>query len=399
MAAAPPPIQAAAGGFALFPGTVANVPLDMTSAADVKLYYKAIDGLKSPYNLSPIGLNQFLDSVGERVASYGWSDVINVNDSGNPPVVRNLLSEYGMLSIQDCRTAAMTYFNQQTRQAQNSVMLYQFLSSSLTEEARVEVFAFSKEFKLHFPAPSTEQVGVGVLLLKTLIGKAVVDTDATIYTLRNSIGCLDHKIVELQSNIKLFNLYVVQQKSGLIARGEDTPELVMNLFKAYACVSDETFVHYIESKQFAHFDRTEIVTAESLMARALAQYEYCIDSGTWHSAPSKKDAKIIALAAEAKQKARKDRKAASTDKRNSQKYAWKKIKPEGNETTKVVGSNTYNWCKWHQAWVIHSPADCDLQHKPKSESNAKSSEGLKMDPALQAVDDDAADSDNGDSQS
>jgi hypothetical protein len=280
-------------------------------------------------------------------------------------------------------------------------MLYQFLSSSLTEEARIEVFAFSQEFKLKFPAPSTEYVGIGVLLLKTIIGKAVVDTDATIYTLRNSIGRLDHKIVELQSNIKLFNLYVVQQKSGLTARGEETPELVMNLFKAYACVSDETFVHYIESKQFAHFDRSEVVTAETLMARALAQYEYCIDSGTWHSAPSKKDTKIIALASDVgKHKSRKDRKLSTTDKRNSQKYAWKKVKPDNGETTKVVGTNTYNWCKWHQAWVIHSPADCDLQHKAKAEGITKSGEGLKIDPALQAlVNNDASDSENDDSQS
>jgi hypothetical protein len=56
-----------------------------------------------------------------------------------------------------------------------------------------------------------------------------------------------------------------------------------------------------------------------------------------------------------------------------------------------MGKKTYNWCKWHQAWVIHDPTKCTLANKKKEnksndehESNEKKLKDLKIDPALSA---------------
>jgi hypothetical protein len=85
------------------------------------------------------------------------------------------------------------------------------------------------------PAPGapTIKIGSGACFLKAIIGKAVLDTMASVNTLRSAIRNLDKKLIELQSNIKQFNHYVAQQRTGLTARGEAVPELLMSLFEAY----------------------------------------------------------------------------------------------------------------------------------------------------------------------
>jgi hypothetical protein len=32
---------------------------------------------------------------------------------------------------------------------------------------------------------------------------------------------------------------------------------------------------------------------------------------------------------------------------------------------KQVGKYTYNWCKHHMAWTVHTPSDCKLGNKHK----------------------------------
>jgi hypothetical protein len=375
--------------FALFPGRVAQLPLDFSNTADVKLYHKAIETLKVPYDLSPIRLHEFLCGVRERATAYGWEDIITLPDSSVPPVNRNILSEYGLITMDDCRRASTAYFNAQTRQAQNSIMMYMFLSNSLTADARTLVFAFSREFTLNTPLPIDMQLGSGILLLKTIIGKAVVDSEATVDTIRNSIATLDLKMSDLQSNIMQFNMHVMNQKNGLEARGEAVPELMTNLFRAYLAASDNDFVDYIKAKKFAHIDRTAPETPESLMAKALAHYEAAVERKMWN-APNVKDAKIIALTAEnasLKGKKAKDATSAGRRSKNQGKWAWKDVKPVAGETTKVFNSKTYHWCKWHKAWTEHNPVDCTLQHKQENKAKAPETVAphMSLDPAFQAL--------------
>jgi hypothetical protein len=386
--------------FALFPGRAASTYLDLrSSAADIKLYNKSIEGLPNKYDLSPIGLNQFLSSVMGRVTAYGWEGTIRIPDLTG--IIRNLIMEYGLVTATDCLRYILSYFNLSTREAQNSVMMFQFLMNSLTLEAQTEMCVYKDQYIIEYtptPGDPSIEIGSGACLLKAIIGKAVLDTMASVNTLRAAIRNLDKKFVEMQSNVKQFNMYVAQQRTGLTARGEAVPELLMSLFEAYLRASDEDFVQYIKIRQYSHIDQTNPLTPDALMALALAQYEYYLDQGVWN-APTKKDKKIIALTAEVN-KLRKgsnnasDQPPAKRQRKNDDKYAWKKEKPKGNEKTKVVGKKSYHWCKWHQAWTIHDPSKCTLSHKKndKTPSEPDEKEGkvkaLQVDPVLQAVADD-----------
>lgn len=386
---------AAAPAFALFPGRATATPLDFSDSDDIKLYKSATAAMTTPYNLAPIGLTQFLSNVRDRAIEFGWESLIRVPTAPNA-VTRSIITDYGLISMQDCDAHATTYFEQNTRQAQNSGMLYLYLSKSLTEEARMLVFAFKEAF-MKTIATIGEPVGIGILLLKTIISKAVVDSAATVDTLRNSIASLDTKMGDLQSNVKQFNLHVINIRNGLIARGELVPELITNLFKAYAKVSDEDFVDYMKTKKFAHFDGTTNETADSLMAKALAHYEASVERGTWN-APNEKDAKIIALTAEnsklKKAKKTTENPTGTSTKSDDKRNAWKKVKPKEGETTKVIGDTTWNWCKWHKAWVRHAPDSCFLNPDKKKDGDPPAAPApiknpkMQLDPAFQGILDD-----------
>jgi hypothetical protein len=190
--------------FSLFPGRASNAPLNLrTSSSDIKLYNKGIEGLVNKYDLAPIGLQQFLSSVLARVIAFGWDRTINIPDSLG--ISRNLINEYGLLSMEDIMRYILTYFNLATKEAQDSVMLYQFLSNSLTIETRTEMCVYEDQYLVDYipmPGAPAIKIGSGACFLKAIIGKAVLDAMASVNTLRAAIRNLDKKLIELQSNIK-----------------------------------------------------------------------------------------------------------------------------------------------------------------------------------------------------
>jgi hypothetical protein len=218
-------------------------------------------------------------------------------------------------------------------------------------------------------------------------------------TLQNALSTLPTKLIELQSNIKMFNLYVVQQLFGLTARGASVPELLNQLFNAYRIASDIRFVQAINSQHAAYIAGAPM-DPDTLMTTALTLYEFYMDDKTW-TPPAKTSKKIIAM--QAKLDLMKDDSSgeATPQKKSKRDDAWKKEKPKNNEKTKVMNGRKINWCKWHKAWVIHDPSSCLLQTKkkaPQPSNDTKENEkpdikpkSLKVKPALKAVIEDESD--------
>ena len=75
-----------------------------------------------------------------------------------------------------------------------------------------------------------------------------VDTRATITSVRTKLLSLDQAMRNHESNIELFNDYVISQVSKLHARGEQTQDLLVNLFKGYKACKDAKFVDYIKEE-------------------------------------------------------------------------------------------------------------------------------------------------------
>ena len=210
MAAAAPP---AAVPFALAPSLVDNDPIDYSRPAGIKLYKANTEPFPEKFDGEPKNLRLFLEQVKERARTANWDTLLTVLDSSVPPVGRDLVSEFGMVSLANVTTHAQVYIGQPTRAAQNSSQLYECLTRSLTEEAKMRAISNRSQY-IVTGTPD------GPLFLKTLIMLSHIDTRATSAHIRKNLSSLDTYMSNVSSDIVKFIEYVKLQVVELAARGE-----------------------------------------------------------------------------------------------------------------------------------------------------------------------------------
>ena len=138
----------------------------------------------------------------------------------------------------------------------------------------------------------------GPTFLKVIITASHIDTRATVSHIRTNLTNLDDYFQSNRSNIQKFNHYVKGQRSALAARGEQTQDLLVNLFKAYEKASDATFGSYITAKKDEYEDGRDL-TADQLMQFAKNKYDALVQGSPW-IAPTEHELKLVALTAELK---------------------------------------------------------------------------------------------------
>jgi hypothetical protein len=392
--------------FALLPGEANVQPLDWSKAESMKLFNKAITAIDTKFALSEDNLRTFIEQVRERSRIFNWETLLTVTDSGGN--ARNLLDCYGLVTIENCRVHADQHVGipagspagtaaADTRTAQDSMMLYQFLLNSLTDAAKLTILS-DKDLYYVNGHPS------GVCFLKVIIGRSSIDTNAKISLLRKKIARLTETMKnEFKGNVREFNTYVSLQKDQLLGRGQDVSELITHLFDAYLSgVADEEFHRYIETYQ-NQYDDGMVITPERLMQNALTKYDTIMQR---REASSESENRVIALKAEATKDeqlatltaqiaalqanyaAKGNEKGKTSTKVNAAKKipAWKKVAPADNESKTIVKTindkkKTFHWCPNHQMWTIHLPKDCTYG-KEGNDSNKNSTEKKADDQQL-----------------
>jgi hypothetical protein len=170
-------------------------------------------------------------------------------------------------------------------------MLYQCLMASLTSEAKKKVIIWAYQYQIEVDGAKYSS---GVALLKVIIRESHLDTNATTNQIRTKLSALDTYITTIHSDIGKFNQYVKLLVQSLLARNQTTSDLLINLFKGYGAVSDETFRAWLIQKQDDHEDGNPI-TPDELMLAAKNKYDAMVEKGTWN-APTAEE-KIVALEA------------------------------------------------------------------------------------------------------
>ena len=115
-------------------------------------------------------------------------------------------------------------------------------------------------------------------------------------TIRRNLSSLDSYINRIDSDIEKFNVYVKTQRVSLLARGETTNDLLVNLFKGYHSASDREFIGYIIRKEDS-YNEGAAMTEDELMQLAENKFKTLSDEGKWHT-PTEDQQKIIALTAQ-----------------------------------------------------------------------------------------------------
>jgi hypothetical protein len=156
--------------------------------------------------------------------------------------------------------------------------------------------------------------------------------------------------------------------NALDSYGQPYPELIMNLFKAYALIEDNELKTYLLYLRLGYNATLGDYNLRTLMNNVKNAYKLQVKEGTWAPGIDKKTDEITALKAE-----REAFKTAVSETRGrgsggnrmdlkarAKKYAWKKVPPTLSESkTKTFEERVYHWCGKHQMWTMHTEAQCD----------------------------------------
>ena len=403
----PAAVVAQPPNFALTPG-VSNIaiPLDYATKSGVMNYQRGTEALAIKFDGEVGSLNTFVEKLSDRAIEMGWGHA-NANILDIPTTVDgivttyNLLQEFGRLKLQDVTAHANnTWITQQSRAAQNAVMMYYCIMASLTDEANIKILTETEKFTL-------QGIPDGPSLFKYLVDVVNIDTRATVTHIRTNLSNLDIQIATLNFDIEKFNLYVKEQRKQLQSRGERSDDILINLFKAYNNVPDKVFVDYILRKKESYEEGAQ-VTVDSLMADALNRFQALKSEGKW-KVESPEDKSYIALQTELAEfksllkksklkladsnlpKSRKNKRNdrskpdGSKNKPKKQDEKWRRTPPKDDDpTSKTVKGKIYHWCLHHMAWVRHKPEDCNLK-KQREQGDISQSPGQSLAQTYAAI--------------
>jgi hypothetical protein len=237
-------------------------------------------------------LLMFLLMFAGRAKEWGWSSpvlgILNIpqdaNDMNSP--TDSLLESYGHISMERIRAFEMTYIHTKERTAQDTDLMHKCLLASLTEDALARIMLVEDEYHI-------AGEGSGNLLLRAIIRKSSLDTNATATVIRTKLSKLDEYMPVVKSNIKAFNTYVKLQLKMLTARGETTNDLLVHLFAAYQKASDKNFRDEAK-EELKRYERGQAITPLKLMAIMEQYWEVLVEKGEW-DAPSEDEQQLMIL--------------------------------------------------------------------------------------------------------
>jgi hypothetical protein len=368
--------------FAMAPARATTDLLDYSQKAGKDQYYKATAPLSSKeenYDCSPDGLTNFLQLLERRALEMGWDDsILSVPDDVNNLAgsSKDFLTYYGSYTMEHLTQVAGLYHPlKNNRATQESFQLWNCLMVSITKEARDKVTVRKTEYTIDGEC-------CGILLLKIIISKASVDTNASMAAVRMQLATLDRYIKTVDYDIGVFNHHVETLLARLVSRHQSTHDLLVNLFIAYKTVDDQEFHRYINQKESDYEESTQanVLTPEKLMSMAFEKFTILKEvKKTWREMTAEQK-QIVALNARLEKSSKSPNKKENAkhskkdDKKSGKKGAksktgsakdarkdlpWLTDAPKsGDPTTKTVDGREWHFCSKHKKWGAHKSSDC-----------------------------------------
>ena len=225
----------------------------------------------------------------DRVEVENWDDLFVVPEAKQ--VDRNLITQFCMLTSKELKARAVSYHVQNNCKQQNAIQIYVCLMTSLTKVAQDIIVHEAKSYTV---------VGASddPYFLRAIITCASTDRRAMITRIRISLSKLYTQMLEFNSDISLFIVYVKQQRDSLLDRGEVSSEIMFNVFKGYEVAADATFCAYILKKR-DHYDEGGDLSTDTLMAFSKNKFKSLKVDLVW-AAPTPDENCIIALTVQMK---------------------------------------------------------------------------------------------------
>jgi len=372
--------------FALTPGLTSDQPIDYSTTWGLKQWTESTKKLSDTlYDGSPQNLKMFLERLASRVVTAGWKSITRVDG-------KDLLTQYGTITIADCKTAAQGYLKLDkdgdlviNKQSQMSTQMLNCIQASITDECALKVVTSGENYEVEAKnGDEREMVQDGPTYLRILISRVTIDSRSTVSYIRKTLSELDDYMTSIDYNVTTFNEFVRLQLDALTARGESSSDVMVNLFKGYLAAPDKEFSAYIKQKKNS-YEEGQDLQEEDLMTMAENKFKSLVRAGEWN-VPSKEQKEILALTAKLEFITKE--KKTDRNERRKKKFEWKKEAPEDITQTKERNGKKYHWCTKHKMWTLHKASDCTLEITKDNDNKEKEGNKLQLKQALSAMEDD-----------
>ena len=341
-----PPIAS----FFLCPAAANTGIIDYSSKEGKKLYSEATAKLcEESLSCDSEEYHDLIQVVTQRAMEWSWdTGIMSIpTDADNPDSPRvSLIQEHGTLTIGQIRRYEKTYIATQSRQAQDTYMLYQALFKTLSKIGRSRVILERKNYMV---LVNGREYHSGTLLMKVILTKMHLETKAAARMIRQRLASLDTYMTKIGYDVTKFNNYVKSQHQQLVVRGETTNDLLNNVLKAYEVVPGEDWKAWHGRVQ-ERLDDGAILSVEGLLEKAEAKYKTLLDDGKWNVL-SENEKQIIALKAQiqgmkkGKKTSGKEKKTRPARKPRVDKHAAIKNKiPANPKRPVVIDGRKWFWC-------------------------------------------------------
>lgn len=221
-------------------------------------------------------LTLFLENIEHQAYSSNWNDILTIPDAQG--VRNNLVHYYGLVSLANVRANALTYIGKSTRNSQNSTHMYTCLTASLTKKFLQKVQRKSNSYCF-----GNKRTPDGPCFLMVLIQQCTKDIGLTITRIRHKLSLLDSYLASNDFDIEKLHFYVRIHQMALQSHGEEEnyPELLMNLFKAYTTVDDNSFRALMDHYYDDYMDGRKDFTVDTLLEVAREGYKWRVVDNRW----------------------------------------------------------------------------------------------------------------------
>jgi hypothetical protein len=193
------------------PGDIEENYLDYGILENKKFFHKVTKPFNETcYDLTPRCLNRFIKGLVGRAYESGCTAVLSIPvDVDDPDSDLVHLCERPDMPTETMRAQVMTYINEQSRDAQNSYLVYRMLLNSLTEEAQAILGLEEEKYVVDTAA---ESIYEGALYFKAIYAKCTVDSKAEVKVLKTKLHHLPTSINKdyvLEGSIVYRNLLTI----------------------------------------------------------------------------------------------------------------------------------------------------------------------------------------------
>jgi len=358
--------------------------LNLNDEKDTKLFKSASDAFETTFGGEAKHATSFIDKIRNRSNHIQCTDIFTVTNENGERI--SLFDKWQSIELSKVRDESMQRWRVNNWKKQASYITGKVIMESLGEEFCSRVIQHHHDYQIE--AHGTKQ-NDGPLLLKVILDLVYIQTDMEGFTIRETLSKMNLKDYK-------YDLIEVHQKvMDLIAQLRSTPDEIrdnatkLHLVNIYKTAKSDKFCDFIE--QLQNFGK--LPRPNELIKLAEKKYQQLVDDGLW-LAPSKQE-QLLAFKVEndklkkenkslKKSKKRKSReqptRSSKKPRRGTRNDDWMTIAPKKHEkTTMERDGKVWNWCKFHEKWVIaksakfgeHSSDTCLLNPKNQSKQKEK----------------------------